>query len=414
MKTSLILSEWDIYGSAAQGKFAIRQPKEELVYDPLEYDRGSAFYRIVGEKQYHLTDHLGNVRATVSDIKEPSGGGFLTNTITAASFYPFGFMEEGRFFFGGKNRWGMQGQERDDEIRGLANIINYKYRMYDPRSGRFFAIDPIAAKYPHNSSYAFSENRVIDGVELEGLEFLPINRSDDIKRAEVAYLKATFEATVDGIVYFLTNADELFGDIGVSGASGGDGKSYGWSINNGIYETNHYDVVDADFEGHLRFWGGAADLATSAYCIYNSMKVFKSIIKSTTNLKRYSLADNFYRINGFTDDNHRASHLMGIDFDKPVFTKPYEKGTILEQWAYVDKNTGEVKIGNYFTKLGADKNKLGISLKNRKKVKIKLLENTEFLQSTANDFKALDGSGEIYKGGETQLFSPNVKYEIVD
>ena len=43
--------------------------------------------------------------------------------------------------------------------------------MYDSRIGRFFAVDPLAAKYPHNSTYAFCENRVIDGVELEGLEW---------------------------------------------------------------------------------------------------------------------------------------------------------------------------------------------------------------------------------------------------
>lgn len=42
--------------------------------------------------------------------------------------------------------------------------------MHDPRIGRFFAIDPLFADYPHNSPYAFSENRVIDGVELEGKE----------------------------------------------------------------------------------------------------------------------------------------------------------------------------------------------------------------------------------------------------
>ena len=41
--------------------------------------------------------------------------------------------------------------------------------MHDPRVGRFFAVDPLAGKYPWNSPYAFSENRVIDGVELEGL-----------------------------------------------------------------------------------------------------------------------------------------------------------------------------------------------------------------------------------------------------
>ncbi len=47
--------------------------------------------------------------------------------------------------------------------------------MHDPRIGRFFAVDPLAPKYPHNSPYAFSENRVLDGIELEGLECLPVN-----------------------------------------------------------------------------------------------------------------------------------------------------------------------------------------------------------------------------------------------
>jgi hypothetical protein len=44
--------------------------------------------------------------------------------------------------------------------------------MHDPRVGRFFAIDPLFRKYPYNSPYAFSENRVIDGKELEGLEVI--------------------------------------------------------------------------------------------------------------------------------------------------------------------------------------------------------------------------------------------------
>jgi hypothetical protein len=33
----------------------------------------------------------------------------------------------------------------------------------------------LAPEYPHNSPYAFSENRLIDGVELEGLEVVPAN-----------------------------------------------------------------------------------------------------------------------------------------------------------------------------------------------------------------------------------------------
>ena len=74
-------------------------------------------------------------------------------------------------------RYGFQGQERDDEVKGKGNSYNYKYRMHDPRLGRFFAVDPLSHKYPHNSTYAFSENRVIDGVELEGLEVVSFHIS---------------------------------------------------------------------------------------------------------------------------------------------------------------------------------------------------------------------------------------------
>jgi RHS repeat-associated protein len=69
-------------------------------------------------------------------------------------------------------RFGFQGQEKDDEVYGAAGTsYAFEYRMHDPRIGRFLSIDPLAAKYPYNSPYAFAENRVIDGNELEGLEW---------------------------------------------------------------------------------------------------------------------------------------------------------------------------------------------------------------------------------------------------
>jgi len=42
--------------------------------------------------------------------------------------------------------------------------------MHDPRIGRFFAVDPLANKYPWYTPYQFSGNKVISRVELEGLE----------------------------------------------------------------------------------------------------------------------------------------------------------------------------------------------------------------------------------------------------
>jgi RHS repeat-associated protein len=67
-------------------------------------------------------------------------------------------------------RYGFQGQEKDDEIKGEGNSLNYTFRMHDPRAGRFFAVDPLTKKYPHYTPYSFSGNKVISSVELEGLE----------------------------------------------------------------------------------------------------------------------------------------------------------------------------------------------------------------------------------------------------
>ncbi|MDH5400570.1 MAG: hypothetical protein OEX02_20625 [Cyclobacteriaceae bacterium] len=62
-----------------------------------------------------------------------------------------------------------QGQERQDELD--LGWSQFKWRNHDPTIGRFFNIDPLAEDYMYNSVYAFSENRVIDGVELERLEW---------------------------------------------------------------------------------------------------------------------------------------------------------------------------------------------------------------------------------------------------
>jgi RHS repeat-associated protein len=120
---------------------------------------------------FEIKDHLGNVRATFSPNNVDMLAGTQTYDVTSLTdYYPFGSIMPGRSFSSNSYRYGFQGQEMDNEIKGVGNSINYKYRMHDPRLGRFFAVDPLAPKYPHNSPYAFSENRVIDAVELEGLE----------------------------------------------------------------------------------------------------------------------------------------------------------------------------------------------------------------------------------------------------
>ena len=95
------------------------------------------------------------------------------DVITSVDYYPFGMLaRQGKNPEADNYRYNFQGQESDDEVKGKGNTSSYKYRMSDNRLGRFFAVDPLTPKYPHNSPYAFSENRVVDGIELEGLEVL--------------------------------------------------------------------------------------------------------------------------------------------------------------------------------------------------------------------------------------------------
>jgi RHS repeat-associated protein len=71
----------------------------------------------------------------------------------------------------GAYRYGFNGQEKDNEIKGIGNSLDFRFRAYDSRLGRFLSNDPLASKYPWNSSYAFAENKVINGIDLEGLEW---------------------------------------------------------------------------------------------------------------------------------------------------------------------------------------------------------------------------------------------------
>jgi RHS repeat-associated protein len=105
----------------------------------------------------------------------------ISNSLTF-DYYPFGSVITTRTFASKEYRFGFNGMEKDDEVKGDGNSINYKFRVHDPRLGRFLSYDPLTSSFPWNSSYAFCENRVIDGIELEGLERVDYNeqRADGV------------------------------------------------------------------------------------------------------------------------------------------------------------------------------------------------------------------------------------------
>lgn len=72
-------------------------------------------------------------------------------------------------------RYGFNGKENDNEIKGEGNQQDYGIRIYDTRLGRFLSVDPLTRGYPMLTPYQFASNTPILGVDLDGMEFLSVN-----------------------------------------------------------------------------------------------------------------------------------------------------------------------------------------------------------------------------------------------
>ena len=110
-------------------------------------------------------------------MPNPTKTSYRVGIRTCSDYSPFGVELDGKTVSGGY-RYGFQNQEKDDEVKGEGNSMNYTFRMHDSRLGRFISVDPLERKYVYNSPYAFSQNRLLDGIELEGLEVLPVNNTN--------------------------------------------------------------------------------------------------------------------------------------------------------------------------------------------------------------------------------------------
>ncbi len=76
----------------------------------------------------------------------------------------------GRHANTGDYRYGFNGKEKDDEIKGEGAQYDYGFRIYDPRLSKFLSIDPISKDYPHYTPYQFAGNTPIQAIDVDGLE----------------------------------------------------------------------------------------------------------------------------------------------------------------------------------------------------------------------------------------------------
>jgi len=129
-----------------------------------------------GRRTYELTNHLGNVLATISDKRIPvyendgmTVAYYDVDLLSAVDYYPFGMQMPGREFNGGGYRYGFNGKENDNEVKGEGNQIAFEARIYDPRLGCLLSCDPLEDKYPYQSTYVFAHNNPVALIDYLGM-----------------------------------------------------------------------------------------------------------------------------------------------------------------------------------------------------------------------------------------------------
>ncbi|RYZ77736.1 MAG: hypothetical protein EOP04_30835 [Proteobacteria bacterium] len=86
-------------------------------------------------------------------------------------YYPFGMMMPGRKYSASDGyRYGFNGKENDNDVKGEGYQIDYGERIYDPRLGRFYSVDPMYKDFPELTTYQYGSNNPIFNIDLDGLE----------------------------------------------------------------------------------------------------------------------------------------------------------------------------------------------------------------------------------------------------
>jgi RHS repeat-associated protein len=118
--------------------------------------------------EYSMKDHLGNVRVVFAAHSHGQ-----PELLQQTSYYPFGMTLNQQSYYSQnatENKFLYNSKElQDDQLAGnTLDWYDYGARFYDATLGRWHVVDPLAEKYPSESSYAYVANNSINAIDPDG------------------------------------------------------------------------------------------------------------------------------------------------------------------------------------------------------------------------------------------------------
>lgn len=171
---------WKIADYAADSMFGSHMPESRYIVigggyhiqrGVFNYSNGRYQFRR-GNKQYELSNHLGNVLTTIQDRKwgqnDSLGAGgsiplkalyYMAYVATVTDYYAFGSgIKERTYAFTQKYRFSMNTQEKEPELG--EGVTSAEFWVYDGKLGRRWNVDPVIKEY--ESPYSvFANNPII-------------------------------------------------------------------------------------------------------------------------------------------------------------------------------------------------------------------------------------------------------------
>ena len=119
---------------------------------------------------------------------------YAADVVSAQDYAPFGMQMVGRTYNSGSYRYGFNGKENDNEVKGEGNQQDYGIRIYDPRISKFLSVDSISKEYPWLTPYQFASNTPIQAVDLDGTEAFFVHGTWSNSKTWAALSKENFRS----------------------------------------------------------------------------------------------------------------------------------------------------------------------------------------------------------------------------